>query len=280
MKEGRKSLEGTLLFHRNSRVWFTFVLSWGLISSIFTFYSSLLIMKMDILIKAVIPVRRQNIVSFNMRLLMNILKRKKKEKIHFAKDFWIFAFIAAGNTTAVAESVTKGVDYCGQIKDPNHPGSVVLHLAAGWGEAGSPVLRQAQSGGVGGLSPAASHHCESDSRGGFSCHTGPCCQRSLHFPSVPFGDGQPGWSQLRVLRKRGALGPSVLELWRRSRVVFSGCYDHRIKSCRQQLAIGACFGNENCSSCINTWVPHWDGLRTGTGSHWCCDIETVENFLC
>lgn len=77
-----------MLFHRNTGVWFSFVLSWGLISSIFTFYSSLLIMKMDILIKAVIPVRRQNVVSFNMRLLMNVLKRKKKEKKNpFYKGF-------------------------------------------------------------------------------------------------------------------------------------------------------------------------------------------------
>lgn len=76
----------------------------------------------------------------------------------------------------------------------------------------------------------------------------------------------------------GALGPSVLELWWRSQVVFSGCYNHRIKTYRQQLAIGACFGNENGSSRINTWVPHWHGLRKDTGSHRCCDTETVENL--
>lgn len=70
-----------MLFHRNTGAWFTFVLSWGLVTSIFAFYSSSLsIMEMDILIKAVIPVRRQNVASFNMRLLMNVSKRKKRSK--------------------------------------------------------------------------------------------------------------------------------------------------------------------------------------------------------
>jgi len=36
---------------------------------------------------------------------MNVSKQKKEEKIYFIKDFCIFSFTAAGNTTAVAEIV-------------------------------------------------------------------------------------------------------------------------------------------------------------------------------
>lgn len=67
-----------MLFYRNTAAWFTFVLSWGLVPSVFAFYSSLLsVMEMDISIKAVLPVRRQNVASFNLRLFINVSKKKK-----------------------------------------------------------------------------------------------------------------------------------------------------------------------------------------------------------
>lgn len=70
-----------MLFHRNSGAQFTFVFSWGLAPSVFAFYSSLLsVMEMDILIKAVLPVRRQNVASFHLRFSMNVSKRKEKNK--------------------------------------------------------------------------------------------------------------------------------------------------------------------------------------------------------
>lgn len=79
-----------MLFHRNTGAWFIFVLSWGLVTSVFAFYSTLLVMEMDILIKVVIPVRRQNVASFDKKLLTNVSKQGKKKikkKIHFTKDF-------------------------------------------------------------------------------------------------------------------------------------------------------------------------------------------------
>lgn len=85
----KKTWRQTLLFHRNTGACFTFVFSYSLIASKFAFYSSLSVMEMDILIKAVIPARRRNVASFNMRFLMNVSKPKKKkeEKIYSAKDF-------------------------------------------------------------------------------------------------------------------------------------------------------------------------------------------------
>lgn len=124
----------------------------------------------------------------------------------------------------------------------------------------------------------ASHWCKSGSRGGFSSPTGLCPQRSLHFPSVPFGDGQSGWSQLRVLRKRVSSALHFLSCSGKARQCFQVVTVTQ-KSCRQHLTFGACFGNENSSSYINTRVPHWDTvLRRGTGSHWCHDIKTVEDL--
>lgn len=79
-KNPNDSMEGILLFHRNSGAQFIFVFSWGLVPSVFAFYSSFLsAMEMDILIKAVLPVRRQNVASFNLRFSINVSKQKEKK---------------------------------------------------------------------------------------------------------------------------------------------------------------------------------------------------------
>lgn len=50
-------------------------------------------MEIDILIKAVLPVRRQNVAPFNLRLFMNVSKQKEKKPhelaIRIKNLFWL-----------------------------------------------------------------------------------------------------------------------------------------------------------------------------------------------
>lgn len=90
-------------------------------------------------------------------------------------------------------------------------------------------------------------------------------------PSEMVNQGDPSWGY----SEKGCLQPFISWAARQCFQVVTVTQ----KSCSQHLTFGACFGNENSSSYINTRVPHWDTvLRRGTGSHWCHDIKTVEDL--